>query len=147
MKFYLLSLFTVVLLFSGCSQTRQEFIIANQTDSDLIVQYSYYDKARIIYKPRVAPSDKIDDPGKKWREIPSKFFDVDGDTRMVSVKIDPNQALLIVTEDNFDPKKTEEFPINLISFVGSKGNRLYQEKDVLRSFTKEENGNYVIYYK
>lgn len=136
-----------VFAFTFCSKSRQEFIIVNNTDGDLIVQYSYKDKTRIIYKPRITAADKSDDPGKKWREISTKFFDVDGDTRVVNVKLDANEALLINTEENYKPSKSESFPINMISLLGKNGNKLYENEDVTDAFEKQDNGNYTIFYK
>lgn len=137
---------SVIILASACS-TRQEFIIVNETDADLIIQYSYIDKARIIYKPRVTAADKADDPGKKWREIPTKFFDVDPDTRVVSVKVDPLEALLLKTAENYEGPGSEDFPINMISLTGKTGNKLFENETVETAFKKQENGNYVIFYK
>jgi hypothetical protein len=134
-------------MIAACSTPRQEFIIVNNTDADLIVQYSYFDKARIIYKPRITSVDKFDDEGKKWREIPTQFFDVDGDSRVVRVKVEPNEALLINTAENYSGANSKDFPIDMINLSGSGENILYEKKEAQKAFKKQENGNYVIFYK
>ena len=134
-------------VFSACSASRQEFIIVNNSDADLIIQYSYYDKTRIVYKPRVTSGEQFDDPGKKWREISTKFFDVDGETRIVRIKLDPDQALLINTEENYKGKKSKDFPLSMIALNGNDGNQLFQNEDVQEAFEKQDNGNYAIFYK
>lgn len=138
---------TAAAALTACSTSRQEFIIVNETDADLIIQYSYFDKTRIIYKPRVTAAEKADDQGKKWREISTMFFDVDSDTRVVSVKIDPKGALLLNTEEKYTGPNSIEFPINMISLVGKNGNKLFQNELAESAFVKQENGNYVIFYK
>ncbi len=144
---FFLTILALMVGCAACSASRQEFIIANETDEDLIIQYSYIDKTRIVYKPRVTAADKVDDVGKKWREIPTKFFDVDGNTRMVSVKIEPHEALLLNTEENYTGPESNSFPINMLSLIGKSGNKLFQNEDVQTEFTKDANGNYVLIYK
>ncbi len=146
-QLFFFTVITLIIAFAACSTPRQEFTIVNDTDADLIVQYSYVDKKRIIYKPRVTAAEKVDEPGKKWREISTKYFDVDGDTRVVSVKIDPHEALLLNTEENYEGPKSKDFPINMISLLGKSGNKLFEKEDVQTAFEKQPNGNYAIFYK
>lgn len=143
----LLTVLSLAIALTACSTPRQEFIIVNNTDADLIVQYSYFDKARIIYKPRVTAAEKFEDEGKKWREISTQFFDVDGDSRIVRVKIEPKEALLINTAENYSVSNSKDFPIDMINLSGKTGNELFENKEAQKTFKKQANGNYVIFYK
>jgi hypothetical protein len=144
-KLSFIAIFAIVL--SACSPSRQEFIIVNNTGEALIVQYSYKDKERVIYKPRVTASEKFDAPGKKWRELSSNVFDVDAETRVVHTKVEAMQALLIYTAENYTNSKSDDFPLEMLSFIGKSGNKLLEHKDVQEAFEKQKNGNYAIFYK
>lgn len=141
-----LTILTLSIVSTACS-TREEFIIVNNTDADLIVQYAYKNKQRIIFKPRTTSADKLAKEGKKWKEVSNSDFDVEDNSRLVNVKLSAKTAILILTETNYTGHDSEDFDIEMISLSGSSGKLRFEDKEAQTQFKKQDNGNYVIFYK
>lgn len=145
-KILILMFLTLAIVATACS-TREEFIIVNNSDADLIVEYSYKDKQRIIFKPRTTSADKLTNEGQKWKEVSNEDFDVEEYSRLVKVKLSAKTAMLIFTADNYAGHDKEDFDIEMISLSGSSGDLKFVDKEAQTQFKKQDNGNYVIFYK
>lgn len=148
MKLKIALLLLAALVLSACSAKSAEFIIANNTKEDLVVQFKYKNEKRIIYKPRITTVEKLEDTGRKWLEISLENYEIDPESRVVRVKLAAGEALLVTNVNDYQGhEKDEEFGVQMINLSGSSGVQMYEGKDAQTAFKKQTNGNYVIFYE
>jgi hypothetical protein len=138
-----------VLVLSACS-VRNDLVVVNESDYPIEVQYQF--------KPshsKTAPSaDSIQPPaklgikeflasGREWKDVPAEQFHYDDRTGIVTVRVAPDEALLVDYVYNYS-----EFSFDLasLSLTGAQGSIKLEGRQTFMQF-REESGSYVIRYK
>jgi hypothetical protein len=138
-----------VVFFCACS-TMEDFIIVNDSSGILQVEYKLKKNKLDIEKPKKISAEKLKSREKEWQELPPDQYQIDNETRVIKVKLAPNEALLIEREINYRGHEKEsegEFlQIESLSLQGAKGIARFEGRQALTQF-KENNGDYLIVYR
>jgi hypothetical protein len=139
-----LFVFCLTLVLTACS-TVENFIIVNNSDDVLRIEYQSRNIPFNEFKKISA--DKITSPEKNWQELSADEYEIDAQTKTVKTKIAPKEALLIDKEVNYQGHDEESFNITNIKLLGKNGVISFEGKQAQTAFEKQENRDYVIFYK
>jgi hypothetical protein len=95
-----------------------------------------------IRKPSVISLDDMGHGRYDWKELDEQRFTINYQKGLVSVQLQPNEALQIEREDIFwiDKEPEEHFDIKKLVLTGSAGTVTYEGPGTYKNFTREDNG-------
>jgi len=134
------------LLLSACS-TVEEFIIVNNSNAVLNVEYRYKSQNLFFSELKKISADNLMNSDKKWRELSVDEYQIDEKTKTVKAIIAPHEALIIEKEVNYRGHDSEESNIEELTLSGINGTLEFEGKQAQTQFEKQENGDYMIFYK
>ena len=146
LKIKCIAVLIFALLLCACS-TVEEFIIVNNSNAALKVEYRYKNQNLFFGELRKISADNLMNSVKNWLELSTDEYQIDQKTKTVWVTIAPNEALIIEKEVNYLGHDREEFNIERLNLSGINGTLEFEGKQAQTQFEKQENGDYVIFYK
>lgn|GEM_PF-3645108 len=157
MKKTILSFFITVLCLAtlSCSYS-VDFVVINSSDAMVDLEYEVSSQIEKPDNPTTKPL-KMNLKNwnswfgeKKWQEISSNEYEFDSQSRKYKLKLQPNEAIRIMQEnDGRVYFYNEELGFNIISLRinGRYGEVIYQGKQLLNQFEKKTHTEYFINYK
>ena len=155
MKYVLICCLTAaVLSLSACSYVT-DFVLINRSDNVLQVQYRVKDYPGAFAAPESPATilaSKLNPRGRQlWNKLGPDQYNLDPESRTVSMTIMPNEALLVARMHNYggpeDVIDAKEFPLEQISLAGIKGKVDLSDRKVLTAFSEVSRALYTIEYK
>jgi hypothetical protein len=155
MKRKVIALLLVVsmLLSSACSVVR-EFVIVNESDGLLEVEYTLKPSGmlpnRQIEMPVLLCADKLSKSEWAWRALPYERYHIDHKSGHVSVRLGPNEVLRVAEVMNYSGHESEhsesKFDIASLRLEGVRGTVKYEGRQALTQFI-ESDSMYIIRYR
>jgi hypothetical protein len=145
----------LALSISGCSYTTS-FVIVNKSSQLIEVRYSIkrtdHDPPTFTPRPAKIAASEISTRDKRaWRNLTSDEFQVDQETRTVTVYVNPGEALWVTNMFHYfgdeDPIDVREWPIAEITLTGVEGGMTFTGDKSRQAFQYESRVLYTLTYK
>jgi hypothetical protein len=143
-----------VSLFSACSYIT-DFAVLNESGQPIEVRYKVKNYPG-PFTPPVAPAtistSQLSTKGnEQWSQLTSAGYQLDQQSRTVTVRVLAHQALRIATLHNYggheDSGDAQEFPVDEIIIMGVDGERRFMGQQARTTFSKASRALYTLTYK
>lgn len=153
-RVFLALTFAFALLLTACSYTTN-FIVLNATDQPVELRYKLKDSPRDVIQvagdPRKTAGEKLRNSDKEWRLLVPGEYTVDRESRTVTIRLMPHEAVLVRQVTNYgghdDTSDAEAFAVEEIRLNGASGEVTHQGDQARRSFVRESDNLYTLTYK
>lgn len=128
------------LLLSGCSYSA-DFVIVNKTGMILEVQYRTVKEGISTIRAQVKTLEEFKNADGSWHDLPADRLSIDDNVRSADIRLNPGEALLLVSQDIRDIKDEPKLKssIESLTIKNEKGSVTYEGDQV---FGKFEPGRY-----
>ena len=133
-----------------------DFVVINASESPMEISYKVKEppngppKIDMIPATKLAPQLKSNEKNK-WQDIAADRYKIDQETRTVTVKLLPQEALFLTSLHHYtgpdDPNDVNWFPIEELSISGSVGGLKSSGKQLLKAFSGQSRVLYTLTYQ
>jgi hypothetical protein len=143
-----------VVLLSACSFTTN-FVVVNESAQAVVVKYRIKDSRsepfQVVGGPAKLDEANLRDREKQWQVLKDGEYQLDRETRTVTVELLPHEALRVQQTSNYsshdDEYSASKFEIEEITLSGASGELKIRGEQTRRYFVEETDTLYVLSYK
>lgn len=160
-RFAALGFILFVCLMSAACRFSVDFVVVNESDSEIELEYVVSLEDYFISPDAKMPSENLIPAkmdlsiwqsrfgDKDWAKFSETEYQFDLKTGKCRVKIAPRQAVKILqtSSDVFFEGNHEDFQITKLEINGEAGKLAFEGEQLLRQFSKRNNSNFFITYK
>ncbi len=146
MKLKTILLIIGLTMFLTSCTTLSEFIIVNESNSEIEIEYKVKDM-NLMESVRTTSPDKLGGMNQDWKPIAEDRLQVDKASGIVNVKLPVNRAVVIESKVDYGGHDEGSINIESIKIKGGSGERNFVGKEAQTQFKKQENNSYVMFYK
>ena len=153
----LVTLLASALLLSACS-TQEDFVVLNKSGGAIEVRYTF---KRCTPEPpgkdvNISPPSELGiaefrKSDHVWAALPKERYKYDSLTCTLTVRVSPNEALLVASTYNYRGHNSEgselKFDLENLSITGPKGVVRLEGRQTQTQFIRIESGDYAITYQ
>src|SRR5882762_8438744 len=103
-RYLILPALACLLLFSACSYI-SNFVVVNESENPVDVRYkikdSPYEVFQLVPEPAKAPATEFGTSDNQWTVLKSGDYRLDNQTRTITVKLQPREALRVLYISNY----------------------------------------------
>ena len=143
----LIFLILFALAHSACSYAT-DFVVINESDAPIEVRYRIKNVPgpyALRETPATIATSQLNAHGDhQWNELPPTRYNLDQESRTITVNVMPNEALLILKMDTRD---AELFLFEEITVAGANGEMRLTGQQARRAFSEVSRDLYTLTYK